>query len=186
MNEVGELIQETIEAVEVGALETAFAKASAAVTATLVKSKESEDLVSGDYQNFVKRHWQLLAFIGLPRALPLPLAVEFGLSRIVHGFNLKTAEEMVSHLVRQAAASGRTPAQFRFYHGNVIEMRGDQIFVPVALISALVSVVIFQPVNRDQSVPDKYWLNVSDFKMFISEFWGRIDLAERIMNFYAN
>lgn len=186
MNKVGELIQETIEAVESGALDAAWAIASGAAAESLRKAAETADLTNGDYQNFVKRHWRLLAFMGLPRALPLPLAVEFGLSRVVHGFNLKTAEETVTHLVRQSAAGGRTPAQFKFHHGSQFETRGQQILVPASLIGGLVGVVIFQPVNRDQRVPDKYWINVSDFKMFVSEFWGRIDLAERIVDFYTN
>jgi hypothetical protein len=29
-----------------------------------------------------------------------------------------------------------------------------------------------------------YWISISDFKMFISELFGRQDLAERIMKFY--
>lgn len=185
MNEVGELIQKTFEEYECGATEQACAAACAAIAVTLQKSLETENLTSGDYQNFIKQNWQLLTFMGLPRALPLPLAVEFGLSRLFHGFNLKTAEEAILHLVRQSVASGRTPVQFKFYRGGEFAIQGQQILVPITLISGLVAVVILQSVNRDQSVPDKYWINISDFKMFVSEFWGRIDLAERIMRFYA-
>lgn len=184
MNQVGELIQETIEAMEGGATETAFAFACAALDATLKKSLETDVLSGGDYQKFIKRHWQLLAFMGLPRALPMPLNVDFRLKTLVHGFHINGAEEMILHLVRQTAAMSRTPAQFKFHTGNVFESRGNQIFIPATLIGGLVGIVIFQPANKNQSVPDKYWINVSDFKMFVSEFWGRIDLAERIMNFY--
>ncbi len=184
MKQVGELIQETIEAMESGATESAFAATCAAVEETLKKSLEIDRLSNGDYQKFIKRHWQLLAFTGLPRALPMPLDVDFKLKTILHGFNVSGAEELVLHLVRQTAAMGRLPAQFKFYSGSAFEVRGNQIFIPVSLIGGLVGIVIFQPVNKGESVPDKYWINVSDFKMFISEFWGRIDLAERIMNFY--
>ncbi len=184
MNQVGESVRETIEAMESGALEAAFAATCAAVEATLVKSLETDDLTNGDFQNFIKQNWRLLAFMGLPQALPMPLDVEFGLTRLVHGFNLRSAEETVFHLVRQTAKMNRMPLQFKFHSGGAFELKNDKILVPAGLISGLVGIVIFHPVNKGESVPEKYWLNISDFKMFVSELWGRRDLAERIMNFY--
>jgi len=184
MKQVGELIQEAIEAMENGATETAFALSCAAVKATLKKSLTTDDLTNGDYQNFIKQHWRLLAFMALPRALPMPLAVDFGLKKIVHGFNISGAEQLIFHLIRQTVALGRLPAQFKFHSGATFEIRNDQLLIPATLIGGLVGIVIFQPANRGETVPDKYWINISDFKMFISELWGRIDLAERIMNFY--
>lgn len=186
MKRVGGLIQETIEAMESGATETALALTCAAIEATLKKSLDTEDLTAGDYQKFVKRHWRLISFMGLPRALPMPLDVDFKLKTILHGFNLSGAEELILHLIRQTARIGKTPAQFKFHSGGAFEIRGQQIYIPVSLISGLVGIVIFQPANLGETVPDKYWINVSDFKMFISEFWGRIDLAERIMDFYLS
>jgi len=183
---VGQNIQTAIESMEQGLTEAAFAATCAAVEETLKKSLEQDALCGGDYQKFIKQNWQLLAFMALPRALPMPLDVDFGLKKIVHGFNINGAEELIFHIVRQTAAAGRLPAHFKFHSGAAFEIRNNQIFVPSTLIGGLVGVVIFQPANIGESVPEKYWINVSDFKMFISEFWGRIDLAERIMNFYLS
>ena len=184
MKQVGELIQETIEAMDCGATETAFASTCAAVKRTLEKSLGTDALTRGDYQKFIRHHWQLLTFMGLPSALPMPLNVDFKLKTVCPGFYISGAEELILHLVRQTVAMGRTPHQFKFDSGNFFEIRGQQIVIPATLIGALVGIVIFQPVNKDETVPEKYWINIADFKMFISEFWGRIDLAERIMNFY--
>lgn len=184
MNQVGELIQESIEAMEIGASEKAFAAACAALKTTLKKSLGTEDLNNGDYFNFVKRHWRLLAFMGLPRALPIPLEVDYKLKGILHGFNISGAEELALHLVRQTAMMGRTPPQFKFHSGARFEISGNQVLVPATLIGGVVGLVILQPANRGETVPDKFWINISDFKMFVSEFWGRIDLAERIADFY--
>lgn len=186
MKKVGELMQEAIEAMENGATEAAFAAACAAVGETLKKALETEDLSGTDYQKFIKQHWRLLCFMGLPHALPMPLAVEFNLTKIVHGFTLRNAEEMILHLVRQTSLNGKLPPQFKFHRGGEFEVSSNQILIPAALVGGLVGVIIFQPVNKGESVPDKYWLNISDFKMFISEFWGRIDLAERVMSFYLD
>ena len=186
MKQVGELIEQSIEAMERGVFETACASACAALKITLKKSLKTDDLNNGDYHNFIKQHWRLLAFMSLPQALPLPLDVDYKLKLIVHGFNISGAEELVLHLARQTAIMGRTPAQFKFHSGAGFEIRNNQIYVPATLIYGLVNIVIFQPVNKGESVPEKFWINISDFKMFISEFWGRIDLAERIMSFYLS
>lgn len=186
MNQVGELMREAIEAMENGATEAAFAATCAAVAETLKKSLGTEDLSGGDYQKFIKQHWRLLCFMGLPHALPMPLAVEFNLTKLVHGFTLRGAEDLILHVVRQTALTGKLPPQFKFHSGSTFEVGSNQILVPASLVGGLVGIVIFQPANKGESVPDKYWLNISDFKMFISEFWGRIDLAERVMSFYLN
>jgi hypothetical protein len=186
MKQVGKFVREAIEATERGALESAFVSTCAAIDETLKKSLAQTDVSSGDYREFIKRHWRLLTFTGLPRALPLSLKVEFGLTRLVHGFQLRNAEEAVFHIIRQTAVVGHLPAQFKFHQGFAFEMEGDKILVPATLIRGLIGIVIFQPANKGESVPDNYWINISDFKMFVSEFWGRIDLAERIMDFYLS
>ncbi len=186
MKKVGELMQESIEAMENGATDAAFASVCAAVTETLKKSLAAEDLNGTDYQNFVKANWRLLCFMGLPNALPMPLDVEFNLTKIFHGFTLRNVEEMILHLIRQTALMGRVPPQFRFHAGNRFIVGGNQILIPNALVGGLVGIVIFQPANLGEIVPDNYWLNISDFKMFVSELWGRIDLAERVMRFYLD
>ena len=184
MSRVGELIQETIEEMECGANEKAFAFTCAAVEETLKKSLDTDVLLESDYQNFIKLHWRLLTFMGLPSALPIALDVEFKLKTVCSGFHIRGVEELVLHLVRQTAQTGRTPYQFKFDSGDFFAIRGQQIVIPATLIGAITGIVIFQPVNKNETVADKYWINIADFKMFISEFWGRIDLAERIMNFY--
>lgn len=186
MKKVGELIREAIEAMENGATDRAFASVGAAVTETLKKSLATEDLNGTDYQKFVKGNWRLLCFTGLPHALPLPADVEFNLTKLFHGFTLRTAEDMILHLIRQTALMGRVPPQFRFHAGNQFAVGGSQILIPSALVGGLVGIVIFQPANKGETVPDNYWLNISDFKMFVSELWGRIDLAERVMRFYLD
>lgn len=189
MRKVGELVRETIESMEIGSFDVAFAATCAGIETTLKKSLEKENLNNGDYLNFIKKYWDLIIFMGLPKALPMPLNVEFGLTKLVHGFNLKTVEDVVQHLVRQTAMMGRLPVQFKFHHGTVFELSGDKILVPVTLVGGLIGIVIMHPANAEgesESVPDKYWMNVSDFKMFISEFWGRMDLGVRVMNFYKS
>ena len=186
MNKVGELIRESVTAMENGASAAAFMSVCAALTETLKKSFGTEELSAADYQNFVRENWRLLCFMGLPYALPMPLDVEYNLTKMFPGFILRNVEQMIVHLVRQTALTGNLPAQFRFHAGKQFAVGGNQILVPHTLVGGLVGIVIFQPVNLGETVPDNHWLNISDFKMFVSELWGRIDLAERVMKFYLD
>jgi len=49
------------------------------------------------------------------------------------------------------------------------------------LIWGLTGAIVFAPVNQNEAVPDDYLISLGDFKMFISEAWGRLDLAKRIV-----
>ena len=64
------------------------------------------------------------------------------------------------------------------------EIEKDKLMLPKSLLFALLGSVVFNPVNKDETVADRYWLNIWDFKMFISELWGRMDLAERVIKHY--
>jgi len=124
--------------------------------------------------------------MGMPRALPLAMSVPFGLKRIYPAFNVHHgAEEIVLLVVREALKTGGLPRQFAFNSTGKFEVKNDRLLLlPPGLVNGLLGGVIFHPANRDETIGEKYWMNISDFKMFISELWGRRDLAERIMKFY--
>jgi hypothetical protein len=184
MSQVSELIQKTLEDLDNRAMESAFARSCAAIEATLKKTLETEELSRGDYQNFINGNWRLIAFMGMPRALPMPPDVNAKLQTDIHGFNIRSADELILHLVMQTARMGRLPVQFKLHHNFVFESRDNHIYIPTSLINGLLGLVIFQPANKDETVGEKYWISIADFKMFVSELWGRMDLAERIMSFY--
>lgn len=176
----GELVREAIDLLNGGAFEAAFTPLCAAIGETAKKTFGQEDL-----QKFIKENWQLISFMGLPRALPLPLNVPFGVKRIVPTFNSHHgAKEIILYAVRQTLAIGRMPAGFGFNTSDTFEIRYNKLFLPRSLPTGLLGVVIVQPVNKNETIPEQYWMNIADFKMFISELWGRIDLAQRIMKFY--
>lgn len=181
MKTVGELVQEAIDFMNAGLYEAAFVPTCAAIGETARKSFDGAE----NYQRFVRENWQLISFMGLPRALPLPLNIPFALKRIVPSFNSHHgAKEIIFHLMQQTLATGKMPAQFAFAATDVFEIKRNRLLIPLSLLGGLLGVVIVQPINKNEIIDDKYWMNIADFKMFISELWGRIDLAERIMKFY--
>lgn len=76
------------------------------------------------------------------------------------------------------------PSDIKFFTANYFEVNDHRLFVPSTLLSSFLALVVVHPVNKNEEIGDKYWVSIADFKMFISELWGRIDLAERVRKFY--
>jgi hypothetical protein len=186
METVGEYVQEAVDFMNSGAFLRAVAPTACAMEATLRKSLEKENLAEDDYKRFLKQNWALITFMGMPRALPLPMSIPFNLKRIVPSFNVHHgAEEIILLVVRETLKFGRLPAEFAFNSAGSFEVKNGKMLLPRGLVNGLLGSVIFHPVNKDEIIGEKYWMNISDFKMFISELWGRADLAARIMTFYT-
>lgn len=185
MKTVGQFVEEAVDFMGRGLYREAFLPTSAAIGATAQKASGKEDLSNADYEKFLAENWELIAFMGMRRALPLPMNIPFGLKRIVPTFNVHHgAEEIISLVVGETLKNGKLPAHFDFNTTGVFEIKNGKLLLPSASVCGLLGSVIFHPANEDEIISDKYWINISDFKMFISELWGRRDLAERIMRFY--
>ena len=183
---VGEHIQAAIDYTDRGHFSLGFVAACAAIEKTLKKATEKEILTDDDFRRFIRENWELISFMSLPRALPLPLNVPFGVKRIDPKFNVHHgADEIVLLLISRTLSLGRLPSDFVFHSEGGFEIKDGKLNVPHTLVGGLLGIAVIHPINTDESVPDKYWINISDFKMFVSELWGRIDLAVRVRKFYT-
>ena len=185
MNTVGEYVQEAADFMNSGSFQRAVAPTALAIEATIQKSLDKTSLSEDDFKRFIKLHWALINFMGMPRALPLPMNIPFGLKRIMPQFNVHHgAEDIILLVIRETLKFGRMPAEFAFNSSGSFEIKGSKLLLPRGLVNGLLGSAIFHPINQSETIGEKYWMNISDFKMFISELWGRQDLAERIMRFY--
>jgi hypothetical protein len=185
MNTVGEFVQETMDLSDRGLLEHAFLPTCRALAETAEKEVKAGILSAPDYQEFIRNHWRLIYFAGIPAFSTLPPDLPFRLRRAVPSFNVPDVlKEIIIFAVRQTLATNRLPIEIAFNRMGGIEVRDDKLLFPRSLIFGLLASVVFHPLNKEEKIPDRYWLNVRDFKMFVSELWGREDLAERIMNLY--
>lgn len=182
---IGEHIQEAIDFMDRGLFPLAFVSACAAVSETLKKANEKEILNEDDFRRFIKENWELISFMCLPRAFPLPLNIPFGVKRIEPKFNVHHgADEIVLLVINKTLALGRLPDEFAFHSDAGFEIKSGKLFIPHTLVGGLLGIAVVHPINKDETIADKYWINISDFKMFVSELWGRIDLAVRVRKFY--
>lgn len=185
MSTVGQFVQEAVDFMNSGAYERAFVPTAMAIDATAKKAFEKESLNEADFHRFFKENWPLITFMGMQRALPLPMNVPFGLKRIVPTFNVHHgAEEIISLSVIETLKFNKMPAEFTFNSTGQFEIKNNRLLLPSGLVCGLLGSVIFHTTNKDEAIGDKYWISISDFKMFISELFGRKDLADRIMKFY--
>ena len=185
MKTVGEFVQEAVDFMNSGAYRQAVLPCALAIEATAQKVFGKESLSEDDFKRFLKDNWQLISFMGMARALPLPMNIPFGLKRILPTFNVHHgAEEIILLVLRETMKFGKMPAEFAFNSSGKFEIKDNKLLLPRGLVNGLLGSVIFNPVNKAEIIGEKYWMSISDFKMFISELWGRQDLAERIMKFY--
>ena len=185
MKTCGALVQEAIDLMNRGAAEQAALPVALAVEATIGKASGKDSATDGELKAFLKENWPLIAFMGLPRALPLPLSLPFALKRILPSFNVHHgAEEIVLAVLRGTLQSGRLPAPYAFHAHGEFAVRDGKMLLPAGMLTGLLGSVIFHPLNAGEEIGEKYWISISDFKMFVSELWGRRDLAERIRRFY--
>lgn len=184
---VGPIVQEAMDLMNSGLYQAAMRPTAMAIAATTAKATEKELPGELDIERFLKDNWPLITFMGMPRALPLPMNVPFGLKRIIPTFNsLHGAPEIISLVVNRTLQLGIMPTEFGFNSTGTFEIKGGKLLLPIGLVCGLLGSVIFHPTNAGESIGDQYWISVSDFKMFVSELFGRKDLADRIMKFYLD
>jgi hypothetical protein len=186
MSTVGELVQEAIDLMNSGAYERAVPPTSAAIDATVRKANDKDTFSELDCGRFIKEQWELITFMGMPRALPLAMSVPFEFKRIVPSFNsLHGALELVSMLVIETLKQRQMPGEFAFNSTGKFEVKNGKLLFPSGLICGLLGSVIFHPSNSGEEIGENYWISISDFKYFVSELFGREDIAQRIIRFYS-
>ncbi len=183
---IGDYLQDAIDYTDRGNYHFAFVSTCIALSETLAKGTEKDVATIEDFRKFLKENWELIAFMSLPRAIPLPLNVPFGIKRIDPKFNVHHGiEEIVLMIIEKTMKNGRLPDDFVFHSGGGFEIKDGKLHIPHTLVGGLLGITVVHPENKNESVSDKYWIHISDFKMFVSELWGRIDLAVRIRKFYV-
>jgi hypothetical protein len=185
MTTLGKLIEQIVEYGDRGLFELAFVPACEALRLTADNLYQDEKIAEPSFQRFLRENWRIISLLAITRDLQIPADIPLAVRQSIPG-NLMadSAEKLVIYAVRQALAMKRMPISLGFVKRGGMIVDGEKLLIPKSLIFAMLAVVIVNPINKYQSVGDKYWLNMWDFKMFISELWGRDDLVKRMINLY--
>jgi hypothetical protein len=185
MTDIGNQIEKTIELGDRGLFELAFVSACEAVSLTAEKLYGDSEIGEPPFQRFMRDNWRIISLLAITRDLQIPADIPLKVRQSVPG-NLmgNSAEQLVIYAVRQTLAMKRMPISLGFLKRGSVKVEGEKLLLPKSLIFAMLTSVIINPINKNESVEDKYWLNMWDFKMFISELWGREDLLKRVIDLY--
>lgn len=181
MSEIGELVRECIDSGSRKLPDRAFTVACLAYSKTFEKVYESAEGASElEKKHFIKENWWILEFMGLKYALPLGEKITGELPKFIPGFHKNhTVQDVFLFLIRQNTVAEAMPLGFEIGELNRFEAREEKLYLPVSAAHALLGAAVFHPVNKNESVPENYWLNFGSFRTFVSELWGRQDLARR-------
>jgi hypothetical protein len=182
---VGTFVQRAIDMRERGLFEKAFLAAAEALRLTIRKVTGKDELTLVDYKSFIDEHWELIEFMSFPNAKSPYLDVRYVIKEIsANPRRTYTLKEVTVFLTTWMLRQKRMPDGMKFHAPDGFVAEDDKLFVPASMIGGMVCMVIVTPENKGESLPDEYWTHISDFKMFVSEYWGRIDLAKRILEYY--
>ena len=180
MNTIGELVQETIDFSCRNLPARALIPACLAYNETAKKVFNREQLTEHDNKKFLFENWWLINFMGMNQPLKLPEDVIKEAVNIIPGFyRTQNLGDIILFVVRQNLVTGSIPLGFNFNKSNQLDTEDGEILLPPSLAQALLGVAIFHPINKDENISENYWINFGSFRTFVSELWGRADLAER-------
>jgi hypothetical protein len=185
MTTLGNLIEQTIEYGDRGLFELAFVPACETVRQTAEKLYQGEENAEPAFQRFLRENWRIISLLAITRDLQIPADIPLAVRQAIPGNAIvNSAEELVIYAVRQTLAMNRMPLALGFNKRGGTVVEGEKLLLPKSLIFAMLAAVIINPINKDETITDRYWLNMWDFKMFISELWGRNDILRRIIELY--
>ncbi|HEY2867183.1 MAG TPA: hypothetical protein VGJ02_08835 [Pyrinomonadaceae bacterium] len=187
MRTVGALVQEALDLMGSGSPDMAMRPVSLAVQSTAGKALSRKPVQELDISTFVKANWGILSFGCAALTRPLPLNIPFALKRIVPTFNsLHGVQEIIALVVSQTLERGELPPHFKFNWDGEFAAKGGRLLLPSGLPSALLGTVIFHPVSAGEPIGERYWFSVGDFRMFVTELFGRQDLMDRIIEYHKD
>ncbi len=188
MISVGQRIQEAIDHMDRGDYALALTPACIALDITSQRHFGAKRSGRTIYKRFIQEHLWLITYVGLPGLMATTIRIPFSHPEVkADAAGNIGIEDVIYHVIRCSLVhSDDKSAKVTWNNAISLGMDGSgNLVLNPQLIWGLVAAVVFSPTNKGESIPEQYWLHVADFKMFISELWGRIDIAKRVVKHYT-
>ena len=188
MLSVGQRIQEAID--HMGRDDYALALTPTCIALDITSQRHFGAKRSGRtiYKRFIQEHLWLITYMGFPGLMATTVRIPFSHPEVkADAAGNIGVEDVVYHVIRCSLVHSDDKSAKVTWNNAIslgIDLSGNLI-LNHQLIWGLIGAVIFSPVNEAESIPDQYWLRIADFKMFVSELWGRIDIAKRVVKHYT-
>jgi len=190
MISVGQRIQEAIDHMDRGHYMLALTPVCIALDITSQRHFGVDRSSGSNYKNFIQEYLWLLTFMGVPGLMCTTIRIPFSHPEVrADAAGCIGIEDVIYHLVRCSLVHSDERSAKVSWNQMIslgIDNSSGNLILNPKLIWGLIGIVVFSPVNRGETIPDQYWLIAGGFRMFISELWGRIDIAKRIVKNVTN
>ena len=188
MISVGQRVREAIDYMTKGEIVSALTPACIALDVTSQRHAGAKRSGRAIFKRFVQEYLWLITYVGFPGLMASTVRVPFTHPDIKpDAVGTVGVEDIIYHVIRCSLVHSDEKAA-KIVWNKAIALGLDQngnLVLNQGLVWGIVSAVVFAPVNKGESIPDTYWLKVGQFTNFISELWGRVDLAKRIVKFHT-
>lgn len=179
---VGDRIKEAIDDINQEKLELALSHVCIAIDITARKLSGAEKSKKTDYKKFLLEYMWLITYMGIPGLMAPGISFNFKHKDIKSDAEGRCGiEDVIYHVIRCGLIHS-TGADSKIVWSHDINISdGKNLVLPDNLIWGLIGAVVFCPANKDELIPEIYWISIDGFKFFIQEIWGRVDLAQRVI-----
>ena len=184
---VGDRVQEAIDYMDKGKIEHALTPACIAIdmTAQLYYKKEKSSKV--DYKNFIKEYLWLITYMGLPGIFSNSLKIQFNHPNIkLDQDGFCSIEDIIYHVIRCGLVHS-DGIDSKIEWNKIITLgngRNGNLLLSDNLIWGIIGSIVFSEVNANEKVGEFCWISIADFKFFINDIWGRIDIPKKVIKMH--
>jgi len=172
-----------------GEIALALTPACIALDVTSQRYARAKRSSQSNFKKFVRDHLWLITYMGFPGLMASTVRVPFSHPNLKpDSAGTVGIEDIIYHVIRCSLVHSDDKATRIVWNSAValgLDLAG-QLILSDKLVWGLLGAVIFSPFNKDEKIAATYWISIADYKMFVSEFWGRIDLAKRVVKTYTN
>jgi hypothetical protein len=184
---IGKRISEALDKFHANDAEGALIPVSMAIDATATKFYGKQG--RGSYKDFINENMLLISKAGLNgrqiENISLQVPPEFVTKwpqMKVGPDRLCRLDEILYHVVRCGLLHECELASALVFQPEVkIEIKDGKIRLPSKLIVGFVVAIVACPANKDESLPDRYGINLSGYDIPFSALWGK---KEQLWNLY--
>ena len=185
---VGDRVHEAINYMDKGQIELALTPTCIAIDMTAQLYYKKIKSSNKDYKNFIKKHLWLITYMGLPGIYSNSIKISFKHPDIMldqDGFC--SIEDIIYHVIRCGLIHSNG-IDSKIEWNRIITLGNCQngnLLLSDNLIWGLIGSIVFSEVNSNEKTGELCWISIADFKFFINDIWGRIDIPKKVIKMYT-
>jgi len=188
MISVGRRVQEAIDHMGKGEITLALTPACIALDITAQRHSNAKRSGRTHFKKFIQDYLWVITYIGFPGLMTPTLRIPFSHPEVkADAAGNVGIEDIIYHIIRCSLIHSDQPTA-KIIWNKAVGLGKDpngNLVLSENLVWGILGAIIFSPHNKAEKIPDTYWFRIADFQMFISELWGRIDLAKRVVKLHT-